>query len=155
MQVGLTTSAIRSVQQRVCAAFGLADCFDVIVTGEDVVESKPDPEPYARTAAQLALDPRHCVVIEDSVNGVRAGKAAGCLVFGLTTTFRPGPFAPRERITWWHRSARSSGGSMPWQAAPGTWSSRGEPEPVWIRRASSARRARGCDIARALFRLYP
>ncbi|MDB6079354.1 MAG: putative haloacid dehalogenase-like hydrolase, partial [Akkermansiaceae bacterium] len=53
----------------------------------DVTRGKPDPEPYLLTAAKLGLDPAECVVIEDSVNGVKSGLAAGCRVIAITGSF--------------------------------------------------------------------
>ena len=55
-----------------------------VVTGDDVSRGKPDPEPYARGAAVLGLRPEECLVIEDAPAGVRAGKAAGCRVLGVS-----------------------------------------------------------------------
>ena len=40
--------------------------------------SKPDPEPYLLAARRLGADPRLCVALEDSPNGVAAAEAAGC-----------------------------------------------------------------------------
>ncbi|MDE6296139.1 MAG: HAD family phosphatase [Muribaculaceae bacterium] len=57
--------------------------FDVIVTGDDVRHSKPDPEGYLSAAERLGLKPEECAVVEDSLQGVRAGKAAGARVIGV------------------------------------------------------------------------
>jgi len=84
---GLTTSASRSTQELTFETFGFGPFFDAIITGEDIVKGKPDPEPYLITAARLGLKPEECIVIEDSINGVRSGKAAGCTTIALTTTF--------------------------------------------------------------------
>lgn len=89
VRLGLTTSSIRDDQARAFERFGLAAWFDVLVTAEDVDRPKPDPQPYLRTAARLGLDPARCLVVEDSLNGVRSGKGAGCTVAGLTTSFGP------------------------------------------------------------------
>lgn len=89
---GLTTSATRATQQQAFTTFGFAPYFDTIITGEDIQRGKPDPEPYLLTAERLGLSPAECVVIEDSINGVLSGKAAGCVVIALTTTF------PREDL---------------------------------------------------------
>jgi len=89
---GLTTSASRSTQQLSFETFGFSPYFDALVTGEDIINGKPDPEPFLTTAGLLGLDPAACIVIEDSINGVRSGHAAGCTVIALTTTF------PREAL---------------------------------------------------------
>lgn len=61
--------------------------FDAIVTGEDVVHKKPDPEIFLTAARKLGLDPRRCLVVEDAVNGVAAARAAGARCLALTTSF--------------------------------------------------------------------
>ena len=60
--------------------------FDEILTSEDFSESKPSPDCYLRAAQRFGLDKRHCVVFEDSINGLRSGRAAGMMVVGLLTT---------------------------------------------------------------------
>jgi HAD superfamily hydrolase (TIGR01509 family) len=86
-RLGLTTFAARSMQQLACETFALSSYFDTVITGEDIERGKPDPQPYERTSASLALRPDECMVVEDAVNGVKSGKAAGCFVVGITTSF--------------------------------------------------------------------
>ena len=59
------------------------DLFDVVVSGDDVAKSKPDPEPYLKAAKSLSVDINKSVVIEDSVTGVTAGLASGAQVIGI------------------------------------------------------------------------
>jgi HAD superfamily hydrolase (TIGR01509 family) len=69
-------------------AAGLSkDYFDVIVTGLDVERKKPYPDIYLLAAARVNCKPNECLVVEDAVNGIKAGLAAGCKCLGLTTTF--------------------------------------------------------------------
>lgn len=56
-----------------------------IITGDDVVNGKPDPEPYRKGAELLGFASQDCIVVEDAASGVGAGKAAGSRV--LATTF--------------------------------------------------------------------
>jgi len=56
------------------------DTFEVVVTGDSVTQGKPHPEPYAKAAAILGVDPEHTVAIEDSNTGARSAEAAGCTV---------------------------------------------------------------------------
>ena len=86
-RLGLTTSADPSIQRLAFETFGLSPSFDAVITGEDVKIGKPDPEPYLLTAAKLGVPADRCMVIEDAVAGVLSGKAAGCLVAALTTSF--------------------------------------------------------------------
>lgn len=70
--------------------------FDVTVAGDEVEQGKPHPEPYLTAAARLGVDPRDCVVMEDSPAGVAAGEAAGCAVVAVPSV--PGvSFAPAPR----------------------------------------------------------
>jgi HAD superfamily hydrolase (TIGR01509 family) len=91
-KLGLTTSALQENQQRVFEMFNLRPFFSAIITGEDIIHGKPHSEPYLKTAEKLDVDPANALVIEDSVNGVRSGKGAGCPVIAITTSF------PRERL---------------------------------------------------------
>lgn len=58
-----------------------------IVDADSVKRSKPDPQGYLVGAARIGLPAGQCVVVEDSLQGIRAGKSAGCFVVGLTGTF--------------------------------------------------------------------
>jgi HAD superfamily hydrolase (TIGR01509 family) len=57
--------------------------FDVLVTGDDVRDGKPHPEPYLNAAAALGVEPTECVAIEDSPTGVASATAAGCVVVAV------------------------------------------------------------------------
>ncbi len=57
-----------------------AATFATVVTGDRVEFGKPHPEPYLTAAAELGLDPRDCVAIEDSNTGAKSAVAAGCTV---------------------------------------------------------------------------
>ncbi|MEN9230700.1 MAG: HAD family phosphatase [Thermostichus sp. DG02_5_bins_236] len=87
--LALTTSATRRDQERIFNRFNLGPWFDGVITAEDIQRAKPDPEPYLKTADRLGVDPSLCLVIEDSTNGIRSAKGAGCFAVGITTSFRP------------------------------------------------------------------
>lgn len=57
--------------------------FDFIVTGEDVKVGKPDPEIYLKATSLLNVSANSCLVLEDAINGIRSGKAAGCMVVAV------------------------------------------------------------------------
>ncbi|MBC7374644.1 MAG: HAD family phosphatase [Frankiales bacterium] len=57
--------------------------FALTVAGDEVAHGKPHPEPYLTAAARLGVDPRDCVVLEDSPSGVASGEAAGCAVVAV------------------------------------------------------------------------
>lgn len=68
--------------------------FEAIVDGAMVKKGKPDPEGYLLAAKMLGKNPEKCVVIEDSMQGIRAGRAAGAEVWGLYTTLPAETIAP-------------------------------------------------------------
>ncbi|WP_394551864.1 HAD family hydrolase [Agromyces sp. MMS24-JH15] len=78
----LVTMSIRSLAEDVVGAIPFV-AFDVLVTGDDVAESKPHPEPYLRAAELLGVDVRDCVAIEDSPAGVASAAAAGAVAIGV------------------------------------------------------------------------
>lgn len=82
----VTSSNGRKIDNLFAQQSALAALFDLVVTGDDVTHSKPDPEGYLLAAERLGVDPCDCTVYEDSPAGMRAGRAAGCRVVGLTTT---------------------------------------------------------------------
>ncbi len=68
--------------------------FDCIFTAEDSPSSKPAPDCYLCAAAGLGVEPRNCIVVEDSINGILAGRAAGMHVIGITTSHKREEIAP-------------------------------------------------------------
>ncbi|WP_261558786.1 HAD family hydrolase [Frankia tisae] len=73
----LVSSSFRDLMDPVLGVIG-RDLFAATVAGDEVSRRKPDPEPYLAAARMLGVDPRRCVVLEDSPSGARAGVAAGC-----------------------------------------------------------------------------
>jgi HAD superfamily hydrolase (TIGR01509 family) len=69
--------------------------FQVSVAGDEVTNGKPHPEPYERACRALAVDARHCVVLEDSETGARSGNAAGAVVVAVPNQM-PVSAAPRR-----------------------------------------------------------
>ncbi len=70
-------------------AIGLAGAFDVVVDESLVHRGKPAPDPYLAAAGSLGVDPRDCVVFEDTAPGIAAGLAAGARCVGVATLGRP------------------------------------------------------------------
>jgi beta-phosphoglucomutase len=86
IDMAIATSAPRSNVDFTLQYTGIEKYFKTILDEAFVNKGKPDPEIYLKTAAALGYAPENCVVFEDSISGVRAGKAAGCKVVGLSTT---------------------------------------------------------------------
>ena len=79
------TSASRWDAERLLDDLGLLRYFDVVVTSDDVMLGKPDPEVWTQAARRLRVAPTACVVFEDALVGVQAARSAGMRVIGLTT----------------------------------------------------------------------
>lgn len=90
----VTSSSLRKMQGLFGQHPELDILTDALVTDEDVEHSKPHPEGYLLAAARLGADPGDCVVVEDSLAGLRAGRAAGAFVVALTTTNPHSAVAP-------------------------------------------------------------
>ena len=60
--------------------------FDHIITGDMVTKAKPDPDCYLMGAKLLGIDIKNCIVVEDSRNGLIAGRESGARVIGIATT---------------------------------------------------------------------
>ena len=80
------SSAPRANLELVLERTDLRDYFDAYVSGEDVTNGKPAPDTFLKAADKLSLGAASCVVVEDAVQGVEAGKAAGMPVVAVTTT---------------------------------------------------------------------
>jgi len=59
---------------------GIADCFAITVSGEEVAAGKPAPDVYLAATRRLGVDPADAAAVEDSTNGLRAAAAAGMVV---------------------------------------------------------------------------
>ncbi len=73
---GLVTMSYRPITNALASALP-SGSFDIVVTGEDVTQGKPHPEPYLTGAARLGLAATECIAIEDSETGARSASAAG------------------------------------------------------------------------------
>jgi beta-phosphoglucomutase len=61
--------------------------FAAVLTGDDVARKKPYPDIYLAAAAAAGFDPSACIVVEDALTGIQAGKDAGARVIAITTAF--------------------------------------------------------------------
>jgi sugar-phosphatase len=82
LRLALASSSPMSLIKAVLSLDGLAPRFDAVVSGEDEELGKPDPAVYLSAARALEVLPERCLAVEDSINGLRAAKAAGmvCVV---------------------------------------------------------------------------
>lgn len=85
MQLILASSASKVTIERVFKRFKLHSYFSHIVSGEDFPKSKPHPAIFEKAAELSGMPKDNCIVIEDSMNGVKAAKAAGLYCIGYNS----------------------------------------------------------------------
>ena len=90
LKLAIGSSSSNRMVYHVADSFGLTPLMDAIVTGEMVKRGKPYPDIYLRACLEISLPPGDCVVIEDSVNGLKSGRAAGAYCAAFHGTNRNG-----------------------------------------------------------------
>ncbi len=100
LSIAVATAASRQRAHWTLDQLKITDYFEVVVTGDDVVQSKPDPAIYRLAAYRLSISPECLFAVEDSVSGVRSAKSAGlsCLGIGVGTNVRPLIQAGADRV---------------------------------------------------------
>lgn len=104
--LALCSGALRSDIDPILAQLGVARCFDVIVSTDDVRRSKPDPESYALAFARLSeryatllTVPRKSIAVEDTPAGIRSAKGAGLRVLAVSNSYGARELAEADWIT--------------------------------------------------------
>lgn len=104
-KLAVVTGAVRSEVDLVLRRSGLARYFPTIVTADDIINSKPDPEGYLlavdrlnKLYTDLNLLPSECLAIEDTFPGIQAVKSAGMQVVAIAHTY---PFHMLQRLGNW------------------------------------------------------
>jgi HAD superfamily hydrolase (TIGR01509 family) len=87
--LALATSASRSRARSTLADLGLLNCFQQVVTGEDVLLGKPDAAVYRLACNRIGIEPEHLLAVEDAVSGIRAAVAAGLHCVGVASHETP------------------------------------------------------------------
>jgi beta-phosphoglucomutase len=97
--LAICSGAARAEIEPVVEAAGIAPCFRAIVSSDDVVHGKPDPEGYVKTLALLEVDPAGAVVFEDTEAGIASARAAGVgRVLAMRTTLEPHRLAAADEL---------------------------------------------------------
>jgi HAD superfamily hydrolase (TIGR01509 family) len=87
--VALASSSHPAVIAAALSATGLEASFPVVVSSDEVSHGKPAPDVFLEAARRLGIEPRRILVVEDSLNGLKAGRAAG-----MTTVLVPNHSVP-------------------------------------------------------------
>lgn len=84
-QIGLVTGSVAKNLKEIMTAEEW-DIFDMMITGGEVTEAKPSPEPYIKAAEKLGLRTEDCLAIENAPLGIESAKKAGMKVIAITST---------------------------------------------------------------------
>ena len=99
VRLAICSGAARAEIEPVVEAAGLASCFRTIVSSDDVVHGKPDPEGYVKALAALGVAPGDALVVEDTEAGIASARAAGVgRVLALQTTLDPHRLAEADEL---------------------------------------------------------
>ena len=83
LKIGIGTSSNELLMNTVIDVLNIRHYFNELCSAEHMTHGKPHPQVYLTCAEQLGINPLHCLVIEDSVNGIIAGKAAQMKVLAI------------------------------------------------------------------------
>jgi HAD superfamily hydrolase (TIGR01509 family) len=87
--LGVASSSNRPLIDAVLEGGGIAECFAVVVSSEEVARGKPAPDVYLEAARRHGHQPARCAAVEDSSNGLRAAGAAGMRVLAFPNAHYP------------------------------------------------------------------
>jgi beta-phosphoglucomutase len=107
-RLGLVTGSARSVVDEALAPTGVAGLFDAIVTGDQVSQGKPHPEPYKKAASRIGVAASECLAVENAPLGVQSAVAAGMACVALETTM------PEARLLGAHAVFRDAQALRAW-----------------------------------------
>jgi HAD superfamily hydrolase (TIGR01509 family) len=86
LHLAVATSSVSASARPFLDRYQLTAFFNVIVTGDEIERGKPHPDIYLRAAEKLGVPATECLVIEDALSGIAAGKAAEMRVAAIPDT---------------------------------------------------------------------
>lgn len=98
LKLAVASGSPRVLVEYIIDKFRISKLFDVVLSADDVVKSKPAPEMFLKAAQRLKCRPEECVVIEDAPNGITAARAAGMKCLAITTTHKKEELKGADRI---------------------------------------------------------
>lgn len=98
IKLGIATSNSRELVEEIAKVHGLKDYFSCIMTACEVAKGKPAPDIYLAVAANLGVETSKCLVFEDIVPGIMAGKAAGMKVCAVEDAYSVYQRSDKEKL---------------------------------------------------------
>ncbi len=87
LKLAVCTGAQQEFMEIVVDRLGIRDRFNALQSSDEIMRGKPEPDIYLACCRKLALGPSECIVLEDSSNGVLAGKRAGCYTIAVPSEY--------------------------------------------------------------------
>ncbi|WP_343385215.1 HAD family phosphatase [Candidatus Amarobacter glycogenicus] len=93
-RLAVASSSIRPWVEACLDKIGLGSAFELLITGSEIENGKPDPEIYLLAAERLGVDPKACLAFEDAPAGIESARAAGMTVWAVRTEYTRGLALP-------------------------------------------------------------
>lgn len=87
----IASAAPRANIETILDVLHISQCFEAVVSADDVHRGKPDPEVFLVAATKLGVSPERCIVVEDALHGIEAARAAGMKSIGVSQNSRQLP----------------------------------------------------------------
>lgn len=87
ISMGIGTSSLRWRAEKILDLLGIKNYFSVLVTAEEIIKHKPNPDIFLKVAEKLNIKPENCVVIEDATSGIEAAKRGNMKAIGYLTNY--------------------------------------------------------------------
>ena len=98
VRTAVATSAPKSNVDFLLDGLEIRECFDLVIDAAGIKKGKPNPEIYLKSAHELGCRPSSCVVFEDALAGIEAGRRAGMKVVGVATTLPEGRLSQADLV---------------------------------------------------------
>ena len=98
MKFGIATSNSRELVENIAVVHNLKDYFSCIMTACDAKKGKPAPDIYLMVAEKLGVSPKNCLVFEDIIPGIQAGKSAGMKVCAVRDAYSDDQMAAKKQL---------------------------------------------------------
>lgn len=87
VRIGIGTSSLRWRADRIIDLLKIKEYFPIIVSSEEVINHKPNPDLFLKVAEKINIPPENCVVIEDAASGIEAAKRGNMKAIGFLTKY--------------------------------------------------------------------
>ncbi len=98
IKIAMGTSNSRELVDVLRGKYDLDQFFDAYVTADEITNGKPAPDVYLQAAKEIQVDPTDCLVFEDMVNGIWAGKNAGAKTCAVNDTFTLHQWEEKKKV---------------------------------------------------------